>query len=92
MGKGNYVAIVEDDSTTVIFCLPEKVGVLADALRIFQVSEYYLTYQESESYLRPIMKTKIYNYVICLNNDIYNTGDTLALYKKFKIQTPTFRF
>ena len=41
MGKGNYVFIEEDDSTTVIFCLPEKVGVLADALKIFQVRIYF---------------------------------------------------
>ena len=41
MGKGSYVKIGEDDdNTTVIFCLPEKVGVLADALRIFQVSKF----------------------------------------------------
>ena len=41
MGKGSYVRIgEEDESTTVIFCLPEKVGVLADALRIFQVRKY----------------------------------------------------
>ena len=41
MGKGGYVRIgEEDDSTTVIFCLPEKVGVLADALKIFQVSSH----------------------------------------------------
>ena len=45
MGKGGYVRIgEEDDSTTVIFCLPEKVGVLADALKIFQVSKQYIEF------------------------------------------------
>ena len=41
MGKGSYVKIGEDNerqTTTVIFSLPEKVGVLSDALKIFQVS------------------------------------------------------
>jgi hypothetical protein len=42
MGKGSYLGIrEEDDSTTVIFCLHEKVGVLADALKIFQVGKFY---------------------------------------------------
>ena len=45
MGKGGYVRIgEEDDSTTVIFCLPEKVGVLADALKIFQASSHICFY------------------------------------------------
>merc|ERR1712088_757301 len=47
MGKGNYVFIEEDDSTTVIFCLPEKVGVLADALKIFQKHNVSLKHIES---------------------------------------------
>ena len=40
MGGGSYVKTGkdEDESTTVIFCLPEGVGVLADALKIFHVS------------------------------------------------------
>merc|ERR1719422_1977303 len=48
MGKGGYVRIgEEDDSTTVIFCLPEKVGVLADALKIFQKHNVSMTHIES---------------------------------------------
>ena len=41
MGGGSYVKTGkdEDESTTVIFCLPEGVGVLADALKIFHVSQ-----------------------------------------------------
>ena len=49
MGKGGYVRIgEEDDSTTVIFCLPEKVGVLADALKIFQASSHLCYYYTNE--------------------------------------------
>ena len=56
MGKGGYVRIgEEDDSTTVIFCLPEKVGVLADALKIFQASSHIFFYNTYEN----IDRTKI---------------------------------
>lgn len=48
MGKGSYLGIrEEDDSTTVIFCLHEKVGVLADALKIFQKHNVSLSHIES---------------------------------------------
>ena len=51
MGGGSYVKTGkdEDESTTVIFCLPEGVGVLAEALKIFHVS--YTYYMQANSTL-----------------------------------------
>merc|ERR1719422_713590 len=54
MGGGSYVKTGkdEDESTTVIFCLPEGVGVLADALKIFHKHEVSLSHIESRPSVR----------------------------------------
>ena len=67
MGKGNFVRAGEDDdSTTVIFCLPEKVGVLADALKIFQVCKFQFSQRHLNVYDRKIQK-QIYCHFSSIN-------------------------
>lgn len=54
MGGGAYIKSGkdEDKSTTVIFCLPEGVGVLAEALKIFQKHQVNLSHIESRASVR----------------------------------------
>jgi len=54
MGGGAYIKSGkdEDKSTTVIFCLPEGVGVLAEALKIFQKHRVNLSHIESRASVR----------------------------------------